>query len=208
MKSAIPVLGLIVIVLMTGLASVAAGAEPGAKRKVVLVVHGGVGVRAVATMTPDLRKEFETALRQALQKGFDALKKEGGTSLDGVEAAIKVLEDCPLFNAGKGAVFTHEGRIELDASIMEGKEKRAGAVAGVSRLKNPISAARAVMEKSPHVMMVGKKKEGHAMQSPPIRKACRWAGYSWRQKKERTCNPISLMETLNSIRQQHRKHAV
>src|SRR5439155_7467581 len=84
---------------------------------------------------------------------------KGGTSLDAVEAAIRVLEDSPLFNAGKGAVFTHEGKNELDASIMDGKTLKAGAVAGVTIIKNPISAARAVMEKSKHVMMIGRGAE-------------------------------------------------
>jgi beta-aspartyl-peptidase (threonine type) len=93
----------------------------------------------------------------ALKEGHAALKK--GTSLDAVEAAIRVLEDSPLFNAGKGAVFTSDGRNELDASIMEGKERHAGAVAGVTTIKNPIAAARVVMEKSPHVLMVGRGAE-------------------------------------------------
>jgi beta-aspartyl-peptidase (threonine type) len=108
-------------------------------------------------MTPALRKKYEAELRRALEAGRKAMQK--GTSLDAVEAAIRVLEDSPLFNAGKGAVFTHDGRNELDASIMEGKDKRAGAVAGVSIIRNPISAARAVMEKSPHVMMIGRGAE-------------------------------------------------
>ena len=92
-------------------------------------------------------------LDRALQAGYDALRR--GTSADGVEAAIRVLEDSPRFNAGKGAVFTHDGRNELDAALMEGKDRRAGAVAGVTRVKNPITAARAVLEKSEHVLLVG-----------------------------------------------------
>ena len=96
------------------------------------------------------RKELERALRAG-----HATLEQTGRSLDAVEGAIKVLEDSPLFNAGKGAVFTHEGRNELDASIMEGSQKRAGAVAGLTRIKNPISAARAVMDRSPHVLLIG-----------------------------------------------------
>jgi beta-aspartyl-peptidase (threonine type) len=128
-------------------------AKPAAS-KVVLAIHGGAGVRPKKEMTADLEKQFRADLERALRAGHEALRKDGGTSLDAVEAAIRVLEDSPRFNAGKGAVFTREGRNELDAAVMEGKEKRAGAVAGVSRVKNPISAARKVMA-SEHVLMVG-----------------------------------------------------
>ena len=128
---------------------------PAARKKVVLVIHGGAGVVFSAKMTPEVKKSYEDALRLALRTGYDVLQNESATSVDAVEATIKVLEDSPLFNAGRGAVFTHDGRNELDASIMAGKDKKAGAVAGVTRTKNPISAARAVMEKSPHVMMTG-----------------------------------------------------
>src|SRR5438132_10795086 len=93
-------------------------------------------------------------MEQALRTGQTILMK-GGSSIDAVEASIRILEDSPLFNAGKGAVFTHEGRNELDSEIMDGKTMKAGAVAGVTIIKNPISAARAVMEKSKHVVMVG-----------------------------------------------------
>ena len=99
-------------------------------------------------------------LEEALQRGYARLKEgKKGACIDAVEAAIRVLEDSPLFNAGKGAVFTHEGRNELDAAIMEGKDKKAGAVAGVTIVKNPITAARAVMERSPHVLLVGRGAE-------------------------------------------------
>jgi beta-aspartyl-peptidase (threonine type) len=127
--------------------------------KVVLVIHGGAGPLPKTEMTPRLEKQYRRSLERSLRAGLAALHREGGTSLDAVEAAIRVLEDDPLFNAGRGAVFTHEGRNELDASIMEGKDKRAGAVAGVSTIKNPISAARAVMEKSPHVLLAGRGAE-------------------------------------------------
>jgi beta-aspartyl-peptidase (threonine type) len=142
---------------------VARGDEPAAKPKVVLVIHGGAGARPKDQMTRELRRRYEDDLGKALRAGHEALKKEKGNSLDAVEAAIKVMEDSPLFNAGVGAVFTHEGRIELDASIMEGKQKRAGAVAGVSRIKNPIAAARAVMEKSEHVFLIGEGAERFAL---------------------------------------------
>jgi beta-aspartyl-peptidase (threonine type) len=128
-------------------------------RKLVLVIHGGEG-DLPAKVTPELEKKHKEVLEEALRRGYACLKKGGkGASLDAVEAAIRVMEDSPLFNAGKGAVFTHEGRNELDASIMEGKEKKAGAVAGVSIVKNPISAARAVLAHSPHVLLVGRGAE-------------------------------------------------
>jgi beta-aspartyl-peptidase (threonine type) len=122
--------------------------------RIMLVMHGGAGTITRSSMSADMEKQYREALEQALRTGHAILAK-GGTSLDAVEASVRVLEDSPLFNAGKGAVFTHEGRIELDAAIMDGKNKRAGSVAGLTIVKNPISAARAVMEKSPHVMMSG-----------------------------------------------------
>ncbi|MDP9361335.1 MAG: isoaspartyl peptidase/L-asparaginase, partial [Acidobacteriota bacterium] len=125
---------------------------------IMLVMHGGAGTITRGSMTPEIEKQYRETLEQALRTGQLILTK-GGTSVDAVEASIRILEDSPLFNAGKGAVFTHEGKNELDASIMEGKTKKAGAVAGVTILRNPISAARAVMEKSPHVMMVGRGAE-------------------------------------------------
>jgi L-asparaginase / beta-aspartyl-peptidase len=137
-------------------ALVTAAAEPA--RKAMLVIHGGAGTITRSTMTPELEKQYRDALAESLRTGHAILQK-GGSSLDAVEAAVRTMEDNPLFNAGKGAVFTHEGRNELDASIMEGKGKRAGSVAGVTIIRNPISAARAVMEKSEHVMMVGRGAE-------------------------------------------------
>jgi len=125
-----------------------------AQTKPMLVMHGGAGTITRASMTPEMEKQYRETLEQALRSGHAVLMK-GGTSLDAVESSIRILEDSPLFNAGKGAVFTHEGRNEMDSSIMRGRDKAAGAVAGVTIIKNPISAARAVMEKSPHVLMVG-----------------------------------------------------
>ena len=124
--------------------------------KAVLVIHGGAGVLPKKEMTVELEKQYRADLEKALREGHKALERKGGTSLDAVTAAIKVLEDSPRFNAARGAVFTHDGRNELDASIMEGKGKRAGAVAGLTCIKNPIAAARAVMEKSEHVLLTGR----------------------------------------------------
>ncbi|MEA2463972.1 MAG: L-asparaginase / beta-aspartyl-peptidase [Acidobacteriota bacterium] len=134
----------------------AAGQE--AKKKTMLVIHGGAGTITRQSMSAEVEKQYRDALALALKTGHAVLAK-GGSSLDAVEATIRVMEDSPLFNAGKGAVFTHDGKNELDASIMDGRTKAAGSVAGVSIIRNPITAARAVMEKSEHVMMVGRGAE-------------------------------------------------
>jgi beta-aspartyl-peptidase (threonine type) len=123
--------------------------------KITLVIHGGAGTITRNSMTSEQELAYKTVMHNALQQGHQVLKN-GGTSLQAVEAAIMIMEDSPLFNAGKGAVFTHDGTNELDASVMDGNTLQAGAVAGVTTIKNPIKAAIAVMEKSPHVMMSGK----------------------------------------------------
>jgi beta-aspartyl-peptidase (threonine type) len=128
-----------------------------------IVIHGGAGVIQRESLTPEREAAVRAVLTEALQAGHSLLAK-GGTSLDAVTAAIRVMEDSPLFNAGKGAVFTHDGKNELDAAIMNGRTREAGAVAGLRHVKNPITLARAVMEKSPHVMMVGEGAEAFAKQ--------------------------------------------
>ncbi|MET0466746.1 MAG: isoaspartyl peptidase/L-asparaginase [Chitinophagaceae bacterium] len=133
------------------------------KGKYVLVIHGGAGTILKSQMTPEKEKAYNEGLSAALAKGQAVLEK-GGTALDAVEATVRVLEDNPLFNSGKGAVFTSEGKNELDAAIMDGKTLVAGSVAGVTTIRNPITAARAVMEKSPHVMMAGAGAEKFAAQ--------------------------------------------
>lgn len=140
-------------------ATLAVAAEAPAK-KTVLVIHGGAGVER-ASMTEGEEKAARAALETALRAGHAALAA-GKPALDAVSAAILVLEDAPEFNAGRGAVFTHDGKNELDAAIMDGATRRAGAIAGVQRIKNPIALARAVMEKSPHVMMTGAGAEAFA----------------------------------------------
>jgi L-asparaginase / beta-aspartyl-peptidase len=126
-----------------------------------MVIHGGAGTIERSEMTPENEAAHRAGLEQSLKAGYDVLDR-GGSSLDAVEAAIRVLEDNPLFNAGKGAVFTHEGTNELDASIMDGTTLKAGAVAGLKHIRNPISLARLVMEKSPHVMLDGDGAEAFA----------------------------------------------
>ena len=120
----------------------------------LIAIHGGAGVRSRDDMTPELEGAYRAALRAALEAGYDVLSG-GGSSVSAVEAAIRVMEDSPLFNAGKGSSYNAEGFHELDASIMEGAALDAGAVAVVQRVKNPITLARRVMENSPHVMMAG-----------------------------------------------------
>lgn len=120
-----------------------------------IALHGGAGAMSPENYTAEQVQQYQTELNAALKIGEDILAN-GGTSLDAVEKVVNYLEDCPLFNAGKGAVFTHDGKNELDAAIMDGANLQAGAVAGIGNIKNPISAARMVMEKSEHVLMVGK----------------------------------------------------
>lgn len=127
-------------------------------QKAMLVIHGGAGTITRASMSGDAEKQYREALEQSLRIGHAVLVK-GGSSMDAVEASIRFMEDSPLFNAGKGAVFTHDGRNELDAAMMDGKTKKAGSVAGVTIIRNPITAARAVMERSAHVMMFGRGAE-------------------------------------------------
>ena len=129
-----------------------------------IVIHGGAGVITRGTLTPEQEKEYRVVLEQAVLAGYKVLQA-GGTSLDAVEAAVRIMEDSPLFNAGKGAVFTSEGTNELDASIMDGKTLKAGAVATLKHIKNPISLARLVMQKSPHVMMIGEGAEKFAREN-------------------------------------------
>lgn len=125
------------------------------------MIHGGAGVIKRGSLSAEKEKEYKDKLEEALFAGYKALQA-GKSSLDAVEIAIKILEDSPLFNAGKGAVFTADGKNELDAAIMDGSNLKAGAVAGLHKVKNPISLARGVMEKSPHVMMIGEGAEKFA----------------------------------------------
>lgn len=126
-----------------------------------IVIHGGAGTIRKDQMTPERERQYREKLTEALMAGYTILKN-GGSSLDAVVASIRIMEDSPLFNAGKGAVFTSEGTNELDASIMDGATLKAGAVASLKRIRNPITLARLVMEKSPHVMMVGEGAEAFA----------------------------------------------
>ena len=131
------------------------------QKKYCLVLHGGAGQMEPATLSPEKQKEYIFHLNKALSMG-DSVLSHGGTSAEAVVKTVSYLEDCPLFNAGKGAVFTWEGKNELDASVMEGSSLKAGAVTGVKTIKNPIKAALSVMNFSEHVFLSGKGAEEFA----------------------------------------------
>jgi beta-aspartyl-peptidase (threonine type) len=122
--------------------------------KIALAVHGGAGTILRSLMTDELEAEYRSGLEDGLRSGWDVLQR-GGSALDAVEAAVVSLEDFPLFNAGRGSVFTHEGKNEMDAAIMDGRILDAGAVAFVKNVKNPIKLARLVMEKTEHILLAG-----------------------------------------------------
>ena len=128
-----------------------------------IAVHGGAGALSPADLTPDNERAYRHGLEQALRAGFEVLSK-GGASLDAVVAAVQVLEDDPLFNAGRGAVLNAGGVAELDASLMDGRDLRAGAVAGLRHVRSPIALARRVMDHSPHVMLAGPGAEEFALE--------------------------------------------
>jgi beta-aspartyl-peptidase (threonine type) len=130
------------------------GSSAAAQPKWAIVVHGGAGVIERRHLTAEQDRAYRAALGKVAEAG-GAVLRSGGSALDAIEAAIRILEDDPLFNAGRGAVFTADGRNELDSAIMDGSNLKAGAVAGVTRTRHPISLARAVMEKSPHVFLIG-----------------------------------------------------
>ncbi|MBM4171925.1 MAG: isoaspartyl peptidase/L-asparaginase [Ignavibacteria bacterium] len=145
-----PILFLILLLLII--------TEISAQQKYGIVIHGGAGTILKKNMTEEREAAYNDKLKEALEAGYNILEN-GGTSLDAVETAVRIMEDSPLFNAGKGAVLTEKGVAELDAAIMDGKNLMAGAIAGIRHVKNPISLARLVMEKSPHVMMIGEGAE-------------------------------------------------
>ena len=128
-----------------------------------IAIHGGAGVITRSSMSDEDERSYRADLGRALDAGY-AVLDSGGTSLDAVTAAVRILEDSPLFNAGKGAVFNHEGINELDASIMDGRTLQAGAVAGVRHVRNPIDLARLVMDRSPHVLLSGAGAEEFALE--------------------------------------------
>ena len=173
---------LIGIIMLTTAGCAFAG--DGIVPQVALGIHGGIG-EDKKDMTPELEAKVRAVLTSSLKAGKAKLDA-GGSSLDAVEAAIRVMEDDPTLNAGKGAVFTHEGRNELDASIMDGKTKKAGSVAGVSIVKNPITAARTVMDKSKHVMLIGHGAEVFATKQnlDIVDPSYFWTEHQWKKIQE------------------------
>lgn len=149
------------LLLMSLLLTLDVTAQPEASRGVAIVIHGGAGTILPENITDEQEQAYRNALRTALETGHGILA-EGESSVDAVVAALQTMEDTPLFNAGKGAVFTSENTVELDASIMEGGTLNAGALTGVKHIKNPIGLARLIMEQSPHVMMAGEGAEAFA----------------------------------------------
>lgn len=142
------------LILLSMVLSSTAQLDDIAKEKVVLVIHGGAGTILKKNMNAEKEYAYRQKLTQALQAGYKVIQN-GGTSVEAVRSAINIMEDSPLFNAGKGSVYTNDETQEMDASVMSGKDKSAGAVAGVSRIKNPINAAIAVMFESEHVLLTG-----------------------------------------------------
>jgi beta-aspartyl-peptidase (threonine type) len=186
-------------------ASAADGDEP----MISIAIHGGAGVISRASMTPEAESAYRADLERALDAGYAVLDK-GGTSLDAVVASVKVLEDSPLFNAGKGSVFNHEGINELDASIMDGATAKAGAVAGVRHVKNPIELARLVMDRSTHVMLAGEGAEEFALEQGMalvpgsyFYTERRWQQLEEAQKAERTASvakeDIGFFSTVGAV---------
>lgn len=128
-----------------------------------LAIHGGAGTILRSSMTAELQQQYEQGLQDALQAGYSVLQS-GGSAVDAVQAAVVSLEDFPLFNAGRGSVFNNVGRHEMDASIMDGSNLMAGAVSGISHIKNPVLLARTIMDKSEHVLLCGQGAEQFAKQ--------------------------------------------
>src|SRR5579863_7824823 len=153
-------LKIIALLCWSPLALPALAAEP---HPVAIAIHGGAGTMDRAKMTPEREASYRAGLEAALNAGY-AILEHGGTSLDAVAAAVRTMEDDPHFNAGRGAVLDAHGDAELDAAIMDGNGPRAGAVAGVRHVKNPIDLARLVMEKSPHVLLVAEGAEEFALE--------------------------------------------
>ncbi len=161
------------------------------QNKIGLVVHGGAGTMERGKMTAEREREYRAGIENALRAGWTILQ-HGGSALDATETAVRVLEDDPLFNAGKGSVFNAAGVNEMDAAIMDGKTLRAGAVANVEHVKNPISLARLVMERSPHVLMAGagaeafaKERGGELVDPKYFFTQERWDELQWDKEKEK-----------------------
>jgi beta-aspartyl-peptidase (threonine type) len=154
----------ITLLLILSISMITTSFSPSPTRpRFAIAIHGGAGTILKSSMTPEQEAQYRMKLAEAVDIGYAILEK-GGTSLDAVEAVVQRLEDDSLFNAGKGSVFNSDGKVELDASIMDGNTLKAGAVAGVHHVKNPIRLARTVMEKSEHVFFIGDGAEKFAQE--------------------------------------------
>ena len=182
------------LILIIG-ALIMASPAPAAPSGYTLVIHGGAGVIERSRIRPEDEKAIRAGLGRALEAGHVILAR-GGAALDAVEAAVQVLEDDPHFNAGRGSVFTHEGRNELDAAIMDGRTRAAGAVAGVTRTRHPVSLARAVMEKSPHVFLSREGADIFSVEQKLEQVDPSWfrTEERWRQLQEMKANKLSAFD--------------
>ncbi len=176
--------------------SLAAGDRPGAAARAVLAIHGGAGTLRRAAMSPEAEARYREALRVILEDGGRRLEA-GENALDVVVEAVRQLEECELFNAGKGAVYTADERHELDASVMDGRDRRAGAVAGVTRLRNPVLAAREVMAHSGHVLMIGRAAEHFAIGQGVEMVSPEWFGTPQRLEQLRHAKASALGQVLD-----------
>ena len=194
------------VLFLAGAIAGDAMAQDASRENWALAIHGGAGVIERGSLSPDQERAYRAAMSAALEAGSAVLRR-GGSSLDAVEATIRVLEDNPLFNAGRGAVFTADGRNELDASIMDGSTRKAGAVAGVTRTRNPISLARTVMEKSRHVMLAREGADQFSLeqgleQVDPsyFRTERRWQELlDWRRDNTASLDPTHSRGTVGAI---------
>jgi beta-aspartyl-peptidase (threonine type) len=201
-----PVMLLSIVIALCAAQTVLADDAAPSERKWALAIHGGAGVIERGKLSREREIAYRAGLNAALAAGQKVLAA-GGSSLDAVEATIRVLEDDPMFNAGKGAVFTADGRNELDASIMDGASRKAGAVAGVTRTRNPISLARAVMEKSPHVLLAREGadqfsvEQGLAQVAPDyFRTEERWQQLlDWRRDHAAQLDPTHSRGTVGAV---------
>ena len=171
-----------------------------------IVVHGGAGVIERSQLTAEGDAAYRASLTQAIEVGAKVLDQDG-TALDAVEASIRILEDDPLFNAGRGAVFTSEGTNKLDSSIMDGSNLKAGAVAGITHTRHPISLARALMEKSPYVMMIGPGAENFGAmvgleQVDPSSFSLKPAGSRWSSNYKKKAAPFRRVRPARRLRAQ------
>lgn len=168
-----------------------------------LVIHGGAGTILKENMSDSLEMAYTNKLEEAIRKGH-AVLNEGGTSMEAVTAAIMIMEDSPLFNAGKGAVFTHQETNELDASVMDGKTLNAGAVSGVTTVKNPITLAVAVMDKSEHVMLSGKGAEQFAQEQNIVLED---PSYFYTERRFKSLQRVKQKELENKTKDLNKKAA-